>query len=102
MTACMTACMQHLYQNEESGNPQRTVPLVEIVSNKLLKYYSNAFKKDWNNTGIICLNIIVQTWDMFSHTGLTELHIFFLTRSTTFFSSNVFVISMLVFFLIRR
>ena len=48
--------------------------------------YSDAFKKHWNNTGTICLNIILQTWDMFLHTGLTELHIFFLTRSTTFFS----------------
>ena len=39
---------------------------------------------------------------MFLHTGLTQLHIFFMTRSTVFFSSTVFVISRLVFFLIRR
>ena len=39
---------------------------------------------------------------MFLHTGFTELHIFFVTGSATFFSSTVFVISMFVFFLIRR
>ena len=37
---------------------------------------------------------------MFLHTGLTELHMFFMTRST-FFSSNVFVISRLVSFYYR-
>ena len=63
---------------------------------------SNAFKKHRNNTVIICLNIILQTWDMFLHNGLTELHMFFMTRSTTFFSSTVFVISRLLFFLKRR
>ena len=30
---------------------------------------------------------------MLLHTGLTELHMFFMTRSTIFFSSTVFVIS---------
>ena len=36
---------------------------------------------------------------MFLHIGLTELHIFFMTRSTTFFSSTIFIISRLLFFL---
>ena len=39
---------------------------------------------------------------MFLHTGLTEHCIFSVTRSTIFFNSTVFVISILVFFLIRR
>ena len=69
----------------------------KLLSNKLSKYYSNAFKKYWNNIGTICLKVIFRTCDIFLHTGLTELHIFFVTRSTTFFSSTVFVISRLVF-----
>ena len=39
---------------------------------------------------------------MFLHTGLNELHMFFLTINMAFFSSAVLVISRLVFFLIRR
>ena len=74
----------------------------KLITNKLSKCYSSGFKKLLNNTGKICLNIILQARDMFLHTGLTELHIFFVTRSTTFFSSTVFVISMFVFFLVRR
>ena len=75
---------------------------IKLLSNKLLKSYSNVFKKHWNNTGTIRLNIILQTWDMFLNIGLTELHMFFITRSTTFFTSTVFIIFRLVFFLIRR
>ena len=48
------------------------------------------------------VNIILQTWHMFLHTRFTELYIFFVTRSTAFFSSTIFVIFRLVFFLIRR
>ena len=48
------------------------------------------------------MNVILWIRDTFLHSGLTELHMFFITRSTTFFSSSVFVISRLVFFLIRR
>ena len=44
--------------------------------------------KHWNNTRVICLNIFLQTPDMFLHTRLTELHIFFVTISTAFFSST--------------
>ena len=46
----------------------------ELLSNKLLKCYSNAFKNHWNSTGTICLNIIFQTWGLFWHTESTELH----------------------------
>ena len=67
----------------------------KLLSNKLLKCYSNAFKKHQNNTGTICLNIILWTWDMFLHNGFTELHIVFMTKSTTFFRSTVFAISRL-------
>ena len=35
------------------------------------------------------------------HTGLTELHMFFMTKRAAFFSSTILVISRLVFFLIR-
>ena len=38
---------------------------------------------------------------MFLHTGVTKLNMFFMTRNTAFFSLTVFVISRLVFFLIR-
>ena len=55
-----------------------------------------------NNTGTICFNIILPTRDMRLHSGLNEFHTFFMTRSTWFFSWTVFVISRLVFFLIRR
>ena len=63
---------------------------------------SNAFKKHRNNTGKLCLIVILQTSDLFLHTGLTEHYIFFVARNTALFSSNVFVISILEFFLIRR
>ena len=49
----------------------------------------------WSNIWIICLNVILQTWDMF-------LHIFFVIKGATFFSSTVFVISMLVSSLIKK
>ena len=39
---------------------------------------------------------------MLLHNRLTEIHVLFMTRSTTFFRSTVFVISRLAFFLIRR
>ena len=39
---------------------------------------------------------------MVLHTGLTELYMFFTTISKTFFSSILFMISRLVFFLKRR
>ena len=58
-----------------------------------MKCYSNAFKKHQNNTGTICLNIILRTCDMFLHNGLPELHIVFMTRTATFFRSTVFTIS---------
>ena len=86
---------------ESQETPQQTISLVaKLLSNKLSKCYFNAFKKHWNNTGEICLNIILKTWDMFLHTGLTDFRMFFMTRSITYFSSNVFVIFRLIFFLI--
>ena len=92
----MTTCMQHPYWKRDSGNPQRTMPLVrKITFKKLSKCYSNNFKKHWNDDGQLCLKVIL-------HIGLTEHYIFFVTRNRAFFSSNVFVISILVFFLIRR
>ena len=30
---------------------------VKLLSSKLLKCHSNAFKKHWNNTGAICWNV---------------------------------------------
>ena len=39
--------------------------------------------QQWNNTGTICLNVTLQTWDMFLHTGLIKLHIFFVIRRCT-------------------
>ena len=86
-----TACMQHQYGNGESGKPPtENAPTLKLISNNLWNCY---FKKHLANMGTIFLNIL-QTWDIFLHTEFTELQIFFMTRSTTFFSSTVFVISM--------
>ena len=80
----------------------RTGVISEIQVHSRLKPTSTmAFKKHWENTRIICWNVCLWSWDMFLHTVLTELHIFFATTST-FFSSTVFLISRLVFSLIRR
>ena len=75
----------------KSGNPQRTISVVRKITFKQTKDYSNAFKKHWNNTGTIGLNVSLRTWNMFLPIGLTDLHMFFMTRSTICFSSNVFV-----------
>ena len=59
----MTACMQHPYWNRELRNPQQTMPLVhKITFKQIVKCYPNTFKKHWNNTGTICLNVILPTW----------------------------------------
>ena len=52
--------------------------------------------------GLVCVNIILEIWDRFLHNGLTELQMFSMIRGMTFFGSNVFVISTMVFILIRR
>ena len=39
----------------------------KLITNKLSKYHSNGFKKYLKNTEIICLNIILQTRDVFAH-----------------------------------
>ena len=56
-------------------DPQST----KLLSKKLSKCYSNAFKENCNNTGTICI-YICGLWDMLLHTGLTELHMFFMTQ----------------------
>ena len=66
-------------------------------SNKLPYCYSNAFKKHRNNTGTVCLKIILWTSDMFFHTGLTELKI-----CSSWLKSTASIIFRLVFFLIMR
>ena len=86
-----TACMQHQYWNGKLEKPPtENAPTLKLISNSLWNCY---FKKHLANMGTIFLNIL-QTWDTFLHTEFTELQIFFMTRSTTFFSSTVFVISM--------
>ena len=86
-----TACMQHQYWNGKLEKPPtENAPTLKLISNNLWNCY---FKKHFANMGTIFLNIL-QTWDTFLHTEFTELQIFFMTRSTTFFSSTVFVISM--------
>ena len=81
----VTACIQHLHCNGESGNPQQTISLFcKILLNKFLKRCFNAFKRHWINTETICLNKNLQTWNMFLHTGLTELYMFFIFKSITF------------------
>ena len=90
-----TACMQHQYWNGKLEKPPtENAPTLKLISNNLWNCY---FKKHLANMGTIFLNIL-QTWDIFLHTEFTELQIFFMTRSTTFFSSTVFVISMFAVF----
>ena len=102
----MIAGMQYPYFHvtiKSQETPKRQYPQsAKLLSNKFLKCYFNAFKKHWSKTGAICLNVIQQTWDMLWYSELTKLNMFFMTRSMTFFSLTVFVISRLVFFLIRR
>ena len=71
----MTACMQRPYQNGVLGHPQRTMLLVRKITFEQID--EMLFQCFWNNIGKTCLNVILMTWDMF-------LHIFFLTKSTTF------------------
>ena len=71
----MTACMQRPYQNGVLGHPQRTMLLVRKITFEQID--EMLFQCFWNNIGKICLNVILLTWDMF-------LHIFFVTKSTTF------------------
>ena len=80
--------------------PKENVPIPENYFQT--KCYSIVFEKHWNNTRAFCLNLILQTWNMVLHTRFTELHILFTIRCTVFLSSTVFLISGLVFFLIRR
>ena len=60
--------------------------------------FKKALEQHWDNL----FECNFSTWDMFLHTGLTELHMFFMTRSTTFFRVTAFVITRVVFFLVRR
>ena len=62
--------------------------LFQCILNKLEKHWDNFFDCNFGQ--------------MLLQNGLTELYIFFMTRSTTFFSSTVFIIFRLLFFLIRR
>ena len=71
------------FQNKVGEAPPRPPQIpksAKLLSNKLLKCYSNAFKNYWNNnTGTICLNMLFLTWNMFLHIGLAKLHMFFMT-----------------------
>ena len=98
----MLACSV-LIAKEGQETPSGQYPYsAKLLSIKFSKCCFNDFKKHWNNTGTICLNIILQTWDMFLFIGFTEVHIFLMTRSTIFFSSTIFQILRLLFFLIRN
>ena len=81
--------------SQQSGNSLRAISLVHKITFKQI--VGALFQSPWN-----FLNIILWTWDKFLHTSVTELHILFMTRSKTFFSSTVFATSWLVFLLIRR
>ena len=95
----MTDCMQHPYWNGESRNTQRTTPLpmenyfqanCRTLISILLKRIGTKLKQ-FVLTSFCRLG-------MFLHIGLAELNTFFVIRSTTFYSSTVFVMSMLIFF----
>ena len=74
----------------KSGNPQRTISVVRKITFKQTKDYSNAFKKHWNNTGTIRLNVSLRLGTCFCPLGLLT----FICSSwleVRCFSSNVFV-----------
>ena len=66
----MTACMQCPYRNRVLGKPQRVMPLVRKITFKQIV-------EELCNIETICLNVLLLTYDMF-------LHIFFMTKNTTF------------------
>ena len=100
-TQWLLACSTHIGTESHGTRNGECSQLGKLLSKKL-KFYSNAFKSIGTTIGQICFNIFLQTWKIFFHIGLTEPHIFFVNIRTTFFSLNVFIISGLVFFLIRR
>ena len=59
MTACIySARIRTESQKTSNGQCPQSA---KLLSNKLSKFYSNAFKTHSNNTGTICFNIILQT-----------------------------------------
>ena len=59
--------------------PMENVPSSENYFQTNCSVIPMFLKKHLNNTRTICLNRFLQTWDIFLHTGLAELHIFFAT-----------------------
>ena len=78
----MTVCMQYPYCNGKLEKPNGHYHYsAKLLSNKFPNYYSNAYKKHWNNSGLICfLNVILWTWDIILYTKVTEFHMFFLNQ----------------------
>ena len=90
----MNSGMKHPYHNRVRKPPISLI--FKTTFKQIVSVFQMHFKKHWINTGAVCLNRILQPWDMFFHTGLTELRMFFMTRSTIFLSSTVFIIFRLV------
>ena len=66
----------------------------KLLPNKSSNYYSNAYKKNWNNSGTICfLNVILLTLDIILYTRLTEFHMFFLTQLDCLHNFRVDILS---------
>ena len=90
----MNSGMKYPYRNRVR---KPSISLIcKTTFKQIVSVFQMHFKKHWINTGAVCLNRILQPWDMFLHTGLTELCMFFMTRSTIFLSSTVFIIFRLV------
>ena len=73
----MFVCSIHIaMENLKNPNGQYHYS-AKLLSNKLSNYYSNAYKKHWNNSGKIgFLNVILLTWDIILFTGSTEFHMY--------------------------
>ena len=96
----------YLYVASVSQGSVRKPP-TENIPNRLENYFQT---KCWKVIPMLLKRIKTTlgqfVWTQFCRLGtkteLTELHMFFMTRSTAFFSSTALVIYRLVFFLIGR
>ena len=94
MTACVCSIRIRMESQESYQSTMLTVHRInykEIVE-VFFQSYLKTFQQHWNNL----------FEHRFADSGYVFCTIFFMTRSTTYFSSTVFVISRFVFFLIQR
>ena len=66
---CLLICSVRIARESQDSPNGQYLQFPQLLSNKLSNCYSNAFKKHQNDTGTICLKIILRTWDMFCPMG---------------------------------